>query len=133
MYSGTISGKKLGVTIGNANTVLIGVFELQFDPQVDELDATTGADNGFGDVDTGVMQAEVTMTMYVDVTNSQFLTIVAGTLLTNVKVYLSLGAITPLATIPFLKVLSTPIRARVRDSWQIQFRAKSRGEFTVNL
>jgi hypothetical protein len=109
------------------------LFELEFDPQVDELDATTGADGGFGDVDTGVIQGMVRARLYVDVSASVYLSIVAATTITNVNLYLDLTSPTSLCTLPIIKVLSTPIRARVRDSWQIDFMAKTRGTFTVNI
>ncbi len=133
MYATTISGKRISMTYGGGPITIVGLVEMTFDPQVDELDATTGADLGYGDVDTGVMQAVVEIKIIIDVDANPYPTLFASTLLTNVALYRDPALnIIPIVDIPYLKILSSPTTAQVRGRWEATIRGKSRGVYTIN-
>lgn len=129
MYSGTISGKKLIASIGGS--FLAGNFSWTFRDAGDELDATTGADRGFGDTDVGVVQGEGTLNVFIEIASGISTLLVAGAQLTSVALFYDIDDATPAVECPIIKVLEVERRGEVKGRFEATIRFKTRGEYSV--
>lgn len=129
MYTGTISAKKLGANVNGAAIPM--VYGLEADDTGDELDATVGDDEGYGDSDVGVRQATFTVRVRIDVAVGVS-SIKTGDELTNFAFYYDRTG-TAAITAAKVKVMNARRTAEVRGQWEYTLTLKTRGEFVINL
>ncbi len=129
MYTGTISAKRLGASVNAAAIPM--VFGLDADDTGDDLDATVGDDDGFGDSDVGVRQMSFTVRIRIDVTVGVS-SIRTGDQLTNFAFFYDRNQ--PAAiTAAKVKVMNAKRTAEVRGQWEYTLALKTRGAYTINL
>lgn len=116
----SISGKYLKATIGATPTIIAGTYEWSVNETGDRLEATTGADNGRGKKDVGVIDTRVKVTFYFDVTAGVFNFIRPGTILTSLKLYTDSSNTNPLYAFTSAKVFDTNVRGQVRDRFIVE-------------
>lgn len=126
----SISGKLLAVTIGA--TTVVGSHTWSCEEFADELDATTGADAGFETSDFGVYGARISIEFWLDVTTGLYSYIRRGTILTNLKLWLSSLATNPMFLFTTAKVFKSTPRGQVRDRFGVSVEAKGQGSYTQN-
>jgi len=122
----SISGKYLGAAVGM--TDISGVHEWSMDETGDPLDATTGADNGRGKKDVGVIDTRIRVVFYLDISSGVYAFIRAGTTLTNLKLFHDLNALTPLAAFTTATVFTSRVRGQIRDRMIVEAEIEPYGD-----
>jgi hypothetical protein len=112
-----ITGKYLSMEIGVAT--LAGVHSWDVDETADEIEATTGADNGRGRKDVGVVDTVANVVLYLDITSGLYTALRAGATLSNVKLYADKDADDPLYTFSAAKAFGLKLGGRVRDKFEV--------------
>lgn len=126
-----VTGKKIGMKIGVTTfTALVG---WTVDEKADELDQTTSADMGYGNPDSGVIQASISLKglASVDVAHL-YAPVRAGTLITTLKLYREIDDTTEAFNFPFALVIDSSMSGEVRGRFEISASLKSRGSYTYN-
>lgn len=124
-----ISGKFLVATVGNV--VLNGLQEWEVEETVDRLDGTTGGDAGFENDDMGVRAAEARFTLVQNLATGKYAEIMAGTILTEVRLYRSFTDNVPAFYFPLMRVYQSRNGGRVRDRFMVNVTARSNGSYAV--
>src|SRR5262249_33911564 len=112
---GDISGRALSFSV--AGVFLNGPFAWRKRGSADKLDGTTGLDGGFGSTKPGIVQAEVTLQLVINILSG--LVIREGTVLTNLNLYYAFGSATPALNFPVFTVLSAEKGAEVRGRFEL--------------
>lgn len=126
----SISGAYLSAKIGS--TEIEGVMEWTAEEEVEELDRTGGADQGFGNRDAGVKDLTVTMRLFQDTTTGDYATIKAGTTITNLRLRRVAADTNPAFDIPSALVLRSSTAVKTRGGIYVDVTAKNRGSYTTN-
>jgi hypothetical protein len=124
----TISGKYLVVTVGNI--LIAGAQDWDCDETGDQLDGTTGSDQGFENDDIGVGRAVITMNLVQNLNNGQYAVIQKGTMLANVSLYRSAGDPQPAFLFPFARVYQSKNAGKVKDRFTVMVVARSNGPYS---
>ena len=124
----TISGKYLAVVIGNV--VIVGAQEWTCRETTDQLDGTTGADQGYENDDNGLVRAEIDIMLVQNLASGIYAAVRAGTLLTNLKLYRTSADNQPAFTIPLAKVYESTNAGKVRDRFTTAVKARSKGPYS---
>lgn len=114
----SISGKFLSATVGVGT--IEGTHEWTVNERGDRLEATTGANNGRGKKDVGVIDTMVKIVFYLDITTGEFQFIRTGTTLTNLKLFLDNTATNPMYLLTSARVFDTTVRGQVRDRFIVE-------------
>lgn len=128
MYTGTISAKRLGAAVNGG--LISMVYGLDADDTGDDLDATVGDDNGYGDSDVGIRQMTFTIRIRIDVT-AGVSSIKTGDELTSFALYYD-NTGNPAVTAAKVKVMNARRGAEVRGQWEYTLTLKTRGAYVIN-
>lgn len=112
-----ITGKFLSCTING--TVLAGTHEWSVQETADRLDATTGANNGRGRKEAGVIDTRIRVTFYLDITSGLFTAVRPGTVLTNLRLFTRSAASNPVYLFSSATVFDMTVRGQVRDRFVV--------------
>lgn len=122
----------MAAKIGSMSPVLIpGVQEWEAEDSAQELDATTAEDNGYEHPDDGLASLRVRMTLVIDITTGDLVSIQRGTLISNLKLYADVDATTPVYTIPAFKVFRSTPRGEISGRFTYQIEGKAVGSYTL--
>jgi hypothetical protein len=123
----SISAKKIGFKV---NGVLVeGTYRISARGKVDELDRTTGSDNGYANFDGGVKEMRVSATVYIDLTTGFGVSIEEGDVLEDVNLYRDLDD-TPGTVMPLALVVSANDNGEVRGKLEYELELVAKGEYT---
>jgi hypothetical protein len=124
------SGKYL--TVASSGVVVYDNHAWRVDASAKELDRSTGAGQGFGDVDAGLRRATITIDAWVDVdTASTVLTdFQEGTVVSGLELYFKDTDATPAYSFPFALVLNSNLGGEVDGQFQFKATLKNKGEYT---
>ncbi len=130
MYTGSISAKRLGAVFNAA--ALPMVYGIDADDAGDKLDATVGADMGYGDTDVGIRQGNFTFRCLIDVAGG-VTPLQPRDQLTDFEYFYD-TVLSPLPAISAAKciVLSARRTGEVRGRWEYTVTIDTRGQYTVN-
>lgn len=127
----SVSGKFLTVKIGATPTILTGAFRWTVREAAEKLDRTTGSDNGFGNADAGVIDADGQIEFFLDTTLGGYNVVAAGTILTSLKLYRNGTDLSPAYTFPTALILESEQGAEVRGRFQVNVRFTNQGSYTA--
>ena len=126
----SVSGKYIVAKING--TIVAGVQEWEADETIDQLDGTTGADEGFEADDGGIQRVVVTMNLVQDITTGVYSAVRAGTSITNLTLYRDKDDAQPAFSIPIFRVFQSTNRGEVRGRVTVRVVGRSYGTYTVN-
>jgi len=128
-----ISGKYLEAKIGGMAPVFIaGNYAWTAEEGADELDGTTGEDEGFENPDDGVYSCAINLKGYMDVATGQYAVVRRGTLIENLKLYRDKDDATPAYVFPVAKVFNSTQGGEVKGKVEWTSRIKAKGAYTYN-
>lgn len=110
-----ISGKFLTASYGAGPTTIAGTHEWSVQEQGDALEATTGANNGRGSKEVGVIDTRIRIRFYFDNTTGVMAFIRTGTDLSNLRLFARSGATNAIYVIGTARVMNTNLVGQVRD------------------
>lgn len=122
----SISGKYLTVKIGT--TVVAGNFDWSVDETADKLEGTTGANNGRGKKDPGVIDCVARFRLYLDVTAGTYTALRAGAAITNLKLFLVAASTNPAYAFTAFNVFSSKLAGQVRDRFIVDVEGEPAGD-----
>ncbi len=122
----SISGKYLTARLGATN--ITGTHEWSVSESGDRLEATTGANNGRGKKDVGVIDTRIKVVFYLDVSSGAFVFIRTGTALTDLKLFADGNSVTPLYSISSATVFEASVRGQIRDRFIVDAEIEANGD-----
>jgi hypothetical protein len=122
----SISGKYLSAAIGMTN--IEGTHEWSFDEKGDRLEATVGSTNGRGRKDVGVIDSNIRIVFYLDITSGEYAFIRAGTTLSNLALFHDMNADDPMFLIATAKVFDSRVRGQVRERMIVEAEIEPYGD-----
>lgn len=126
----SISGKYLEAKI---NGVFIsGNYAWTVDESADDLDATTGEDDGYANHHDGVWDATINLKGYMDVAAGEYTPVRRGTVITNLQLYRDKDDDDPAFEFPSCLVLQSTQGGEVRGKIEWSARVVLRGTYTYN-
>jgi len=126
--TGNISGKALCFSVNG--TFLNGPFAWRKRGSADKLDGTTGLDGEFGSTKAGIVQAEVTLQLIINILSG--IVIVEDSVLTNLQLYYAFGDTTPSLSFPVFTVLTAEKGAEARGRFELTVTGENDGPYTEN-
>jgi hypothetical protein len=131
MPDGPISGKFAHGYIGN--NLIRGLAEWTFTEEADELDGTTGEDEGFDHPDDGVARGTLELTVIYFVGTSSYSPIKRGTAVTELFLYeTAADGGDPAVYIPKGKVFRSSRQGPVKGRLEVRATIKTVGPFETN-
>ncbi len=125
---GPISGKYLEAKIGNMSPVFIpGNDAWTVEEAQDELDGTTGEDEGHENPDGGVISHTVTLHCWMDLLAGDYASVRAGTTISYLKLYRDKDDVTPAFLFTSAHVFRSSQGGRVRERMEVNCTAKAKG------
>jgi hypothetical protein len=122
----SISGKYLTAAINGVN--IEGTHEWSFKETADRLEATTGADQGRGKKDLGVIDGNVRIVFYFDIATGVYEFIRPGSQIVDLALYHDGNAATPLVLIADAQVFDATVRGQVRDRMIVEAEIEPYGD-----
>jgi len=122
----SISGKFLGADVGGE--AIDGTHEWSVTETADALEATTGAHNGRGKKDVGVIDTKIRVMFYLDITTGVYAFIRAGAVLANVDLFADVNASAPLYSFATATVFSSTVRGQIRDRMIVEAELEASGD-----
>jgi hypothetical protein len=122
----SISGKFLSASTSLGT--IVGNHEWTYDETGDRLDATTGADQGRGNPDCGVIDTKVTVKFYLDIVTGVYTFIRTGTILTGVELFVNINDPSPIVTITEATVFNFQIVGQIRDKMVATAQLEANGD-----
>lgn len=126
----TISGKFLVARINGS--IIRGVQDWEVDETADELDGTTGEDNGYENPDDGVWGATISMNLVQNLETGEYIRVRRGTLIEDLQLYRAATDPTPAFYFPMVKVFQSRNKGAIKERFTTFVRAKSKGEYQAN-
>jgi hypothetical protein len=99
---------------------------------VQELDATTAADQGYEHPDFGLLAVNVSMTLVIDINAGDLLTLRAGTTITHLKLYSDINQSTPIFDIPTFNVFKSTPKGEINGRFTYEVHGRSAGPYVVS-
>ena len=128
-----ISGKEIQAKIGGMSPVAInGNYAWTAEEAVAELDGTTAEDDGFENPEAGLKSCVVNLKGYMDVQAGEYTPVVAGTTISNLKLYRDKDDATPAFVFTSALVLNSTQGGEVNGKVEWTARVKSKGSYTYN-
>lgn len=126
------SGKYL--TVAQGSTEMTDNHAWRVSGSVKELERSTGAGGGFGNVDAGLRRANISIDAWVDVdTASSVLTdFQEGEVIADLNLYFKSDDTTPAYNFPLALVLTAELGGEVDGQFQFKATLKNKGEYTTN-
>lgn len=124
----TVSGKYLAVTV--QNVVLVGEQGWTVRETTDQLDGTTGADEGFENDDAGIIRAEIDLELVQNLASGIYVAIAAQTLLVELRCFRAVTDAQPAFYFPFARVYESTNMGKVRERFTVAVKARSNGIYT---
>lgn len=124
----TVSGKYLIGVI--ENVTIVGMQEWDVDETADQLDASTGADQGFENDDDGQTRAVITINLVQNLATGIYAAVRVGTLITNLRLYRSYTDAQPAFSIPLAKVYQSKNGGKVKERFTTLVVARSKGPYS---
>lgn len=129
----SFSGKKMEAKIGDVSPVFVaGNYAWDAEEEADELDGTTGEDEGYKNPDDGLWGLTVNLKGYMDVAAGEYTPVRRGTLITNLKLYRDKDDATPAFVIPLAKVFRSRQGGEVSGKIEWAATVKAKGAYTYN-
>jgi hypothetical protein len=122
----SITGKDLTASVNGIN--IDGAHEWSFRETADRLEATTGANNGRGKKDVGVIDGNIRVVFYLDITTGAYEFIRAGVGLVNVGLWHDGNALAPLVLVSLAQVFDSTVRGQIRDRMIVEAELESYGD-----
>lgn len=123
-----ISGAYLSASIGN--TTIAGVQGWTATETVDKLDAQTGNQSGFSNNEFGSITLSVTLDIVQDVSTGPYLTVAAGTTITNLNLYRNANGTSQAFAIPTFRVFDSEQKGAVKDRFTVRVTGEAAGSYT---
>jgi hypothetical protein len=127
----SISGKYMETKIGDVSPVFVaGNYGWTVEESADDLDGTTGEDDGYANHYDGVWDAVVNLKGYMDVAAGEYTPVRRGTTISNLKLYRDKDDATPAFTFPSCLVLNSTQGGEVRGKIEWTARIVLKGTYT---
>ena len=120
-----ITGAFLACKLGNA--AIAGTHEWSASEVADRLEATTGADQGRGRKEAGVIDTQIKIRFYFDIVVGVASFIRAGTVLTNLKLFANQSSPNPMYLIASATVFNFNVHGQIRDKWVVDADIETNG------
>jgi hypothetical protein len=96
----------------------------------DQLDGTTGLDQGFENDDFGIIRAEIDLEFVQNLATGLYITIAAQTIVTNLRLYRSYGDPQPGFLFPIARIYESTNMGKVRERFTTACKLRSNGPYT---
>lgn len=125
----TISGKYLAVTINGV--LIVGEQGWTCRVTADQLDGTTGSDQGYENDDFGIQRAEIDLEIVQNLATGVYTVVAAPQRVSQLKLYRAVTDAQPAFTFPIATIYESTNMGKVRERFTVACKAKSNGPFTV--
>jgi hypothetical protein len=127
----SVSGKHINVKLGATPAALVGVQSWTAEDSVQELDATTAADGGYARPDVGIQSVTVSMQLVIDIAAGSLTPVQAGSTLTDLALYATTTATSPIYSIPSALVLKSTPKGEISGRFSLDLVVKNIGSYTL--
>ena len=126
----SVSGKYLTAKIGAAE--IVGNYSWSVTERYDKIDAITAADGGNNRKDFGVGEADISLKLLIDVADGEVEPVVAGTEITNLKLYRKASDAQPAYLFPTARIFESTQGAEIRGRVEFTCSGENVGSYTRN-
>jgi hypothetical protein len=117
----------LAAKYGATPTAIAGTHEWSVSETGDKLEATTGADSGRGRKECGVIDTQIKIRFYFDVSTGVAAFIRTGTVLADLKLFADENSTSPMYSIASATVFHFNVQGQVRDRFVVDADLEANG------